>query len=434
MNSPLISRRSLLQAGGMLGMAAGVAAPMFFSRLAQATNVTSKKVLVVVYQRFGMDGLLAVTPYANESLRRLRPDLMLPAPDSGKANALLDLGEGYGLNPSLAALAPLYKEGALAFIQAAGSPHNTRSHLDAAQWWESGTPGNKATTDGWLNRAMSIAGNSEARALRAVSLTAEQPRVLYGAQPAVAITDLAKLQFGTAHADAHAQEYLRSLDQLYANSSASRVREAAEQGMTVMRALSVTAAQSKHSGAYPDTSFGRSMRDVATLIKADVGLQVAFSESRSGKEGQGSWDTHVQALDAGYQFGFPAIATDFAQTLAAFWQDLGNQRDNVALVTHTDFGRNVVQNDRHGTDHGRATTMMVLGTEIQGGQVHGKLPEVFATELLEDGMDLPVTTDFRSVLTALVGMQMDIPSALDSRLFPGFNERRFSLARSQARA
>lgn len=128
----MMTRRTLLQTGGMIGFAAGVAAPMFFSRAAHAASGNNKKVLVVVYQRFGMDGLIAVTPYANESLTKLRPNLTLPAPDSGKADALVDLGGGYGLNPWLGALAPLYRDGSLAFIQAAGSPHNTRSHLDAA--------------------------------------------------------------------------------------------------------------------------------------------------------------------------------------------------------------------------------------------------------------------------------------------------------------
>lgn len=422
----MLTRRALLQSSGLMAFAAGVASPMFFARAAQAgtaNGTMNGKVLVVVYQRFGMDGLLAVTPYTNASLAALRPDLMLPAPDSGKENALIDLGEGYGLNPHLAALAPLYKDGHLAFIQAAGSPDPTRSHLDAAQNWENGTPGNKATPDGWLNRAMQVNAASNS-SLRAVAMTAEQPRALYGREPAVAITELNQLELGLDRASAHA-DVLRQLEAQYREAPA-QLRSSAERAFAVSRTLSTT---QREAGTYPTTSFGNSMRDIATLIKAGVGLQVAFAESRTGTDGKGSWDTHSYALDAGQQFGFNAIAEDFSRSIAAFWQDLGAQRDNVVLVTHTDFGRNVPQNDKRGTDHGRATTMMVLGTQLDAG-VHGALPERFDRDALEDRMDLPVTIDYRAVLSSIAGMQLGIGTEQDRLVFPGFTGQRFSLARS----
>jgi len=422
----MITRRVLLQTGGMIAVAAGVAAQGFVSRVAEAATASrsGRKVFVVVYQRFGMDGLIAVAPYANESLRKLRPDLLLPAPDSGKEGALIDLGEGYGLNPWLGALAPLYREGSLAFVQAAGSPDNTRSHLDAAQWWESGTPGNKATADGWLNRAVSAAGPDASKALRAVSLTPEQPRALYGKEQAVSMTDLSHLQFGTAQSDAQ----LRAIEAAYANSENPALRQSAAQGFELARALA--GARRREAAGYPETLFGNNLRDIATLIKADAGLQVAFAESRSGTGGKGSWDTHQQALDAGGQFTFPSIAEDFSKSLAAFWNDLGARRDDVVLVTHTDFGRNVVQNEARGCDHGRATTMFVLGTRIRGGRIYGQLPERFDRDALEDRMDLPVTTDYRSVLAELAGAQLDIPRERDSQVFPGWSGSRSALVRA----
>lgn len=424
----MITRRALLQTGGMVAFAAGVAAPAFLSRAAQAASVgNGKKVLVVVYQRFGMDGLIAVTPYANESLRKLRPDLMLPAPGSGKENALVDLGEGYGLNPWLGALAPLYSEGSLAFVQAAGSPDTTRSHLDAAQWWESGTPGVKATPDGWLNRAVGVAGPDSSRALRMVSMTAEQPRATYGVQPAVSIADLGQLEFGVTQAQAHADAAMRAMQKMYAKSGDAQLRQAAAQSFEVARVLASRKSASKTQ--YPDTSFGKGMRDIATLIKADVGLQVAFAESRNGTGEKGSWDTHSLALDASYQFGFPAIAEDFSKSVAAFWRDLGERRADVVLVTHTDFGRNVVQNADKGCDHGRATTMLVLGGNVKGGQVHGRIPERFEREILEDQMDLPVTTDYRAVLSDLAGAQLGIAAARDAEVFPGWSGQRFGITR-----
>jgi uncharacterized protein (DUF1501 family) len=406
----------------MMAFAAGAIAPNFLLRAAAASTGGSKKVLVVVYQRFGMDGLIAVVPYANESLRRLRPDLMAPAPDSGKPGALIDLGNGYGLTPWLADLAPLYREGSLAFIQAAGSPHNTRSHLDAAQWWESGTPGNKATADGWLNRAVGAAGADPARMLRAVALTAEQPRALYGTQQTIAITGLSQLQFGDLGADAQVQ----AIRKMYAEGDRADLRHAAAQSFELAKVLTT---QKRTASTYPDSTFGSSLRDIATLIKADVGLQVAFAESRDGTGGKGSWDTHSQALDSSHRFSFPPIAEDFARSIAAFWSDLGSRRDDVVLVTHTDFGRNVVQNEQRGCDHGRATTMLVLGARIKGGEVHGELPERFDREALEDQMDLPVTTDYRSVLADLAGAQLGIPRERDSQVFPGWSGERVSLAR-----
>lgn len=422
----MITRRVLLQAGGMVAVAAGVAAQGFVSRVAEAATASGggRKVLVVVYQRFGMDGLIAVAPYANESLRKLRPDLLLPAPDSGKEGALIDLGGGYGLNPWLGALAPLYREGSLAFVQAAGSPDNTRSHLDAAQWWESGTPGNKATADGWLNRAVTAAGADRARAVRVVAMTPEQPRALYGKEQTVSMTDLSHLEFGSSRSDAQ----LRAIEAAYASSGNTALRDSGAQSFELARALAST--RPREAAGYPDTLFGNNMRDIATLIKADAGLQVAFAESRSGTGGKGSWDTHTQALDARGQFSFPAIAEDFSKTLAAFWSDLGARRDDVILVTHTDFGRNVVQNEARGCDHGRATTMFVMGPQIRGGKVYGQLPERFDRDALEDKIDLPVTTDYRSVLAELAGNQLAIPRDRDSQVFPGWNGQRFALVRA----
>lgn len=422
----MMTRRTLLQTGSMAAFAAGVVAPGFLSRAAQAATGGGKKVLIVVYQRFGMDGLIAVQPYANESLRKLRPDLMLAAPDSGKETALIDLGEGYGLHPALGALAPLYRDGNLAFVQAAGSPHNTRSHLDAAQWWESGTPGNKATADGWLNRAVSIAPVDDARLLRAIAMTAEAPRALYGKQPAVALTDLRQLEFALHQTDASGA--LQAVQSLYAANDHASLRQAGRQSFELARTL---AAGRATNATYPQNSpFASALRDIATLIKTDVGLQVAFAESRTGVDGKGSWDTHSKALDGAYQFSFPPIAEDFAKAVAAFWNDLGSQRDEVVLVTHTDFGRNVVQNADRGCDHGRATTMFVLGGNIAGGRVYGQLPERFERDALEDQMDLPVTTDYRAVLAGLAGTQLGIRAEQDARVFPGWTGSRLDLARS----
>jgi uncharacterized protein (DUF1501 family) len=278
-----------------------------------------------------------------------------------------------------------------------------------------------------MNRAIGAAGSragNGSEALRAVSLTAEQPRALYGREQAVAVTDLSHLQLGTTRSDAQ----LRAIEAAYASSSSASLREAGAQSFELARALSAT--RPREAAGYPDTLFGNNLRDIATLIKADAGLQVAFAESRSGTAGKGSWDTHSQALDPRAQFSFPPIAEDFSKSLAAFWNDLGSRRDDVVVVTHTDFGRNVVQNDGRGCDHGRATTMLVLGSRIRGGEIHGRLPERFERDALEDAMDLPVTTDYRAVLAELAGAQLGIPRERDSQVFPGWNGVRSALVRA----
>lgn len=428
----MITRRFFMQSGGMAAFAAGAMAPMFFNNAALAATGSNarKKVLVVVYQRFGMDGLLAVTPYSSESLAKLRPRMMLPAPGSGKENALLDLDGQYGLHPALSALAPLYRDGSLAVVHAAGSPHNTRSHVDAAQWWESGTPGNKATPDGWLNRALTMAPDADGLLLRGAALTPEQPRILYGVQPVIAITDLDQLDPGLGQAQGHAAS-MRALEKLYADSDSATLRMAGKKSFEAARILAAAKAAAGSAANYPENSeLAGSLRNIVQLIKADIGLQVAFAESRTGANAMGSWDTHSNALDVGGKFSFPPIANDFAKSVAAFWDDLGSHRDDVMLVTHTDFGRNVVGNDGAGADHGRATAMLVLGQNVRGGKVYGRLPERFERDALEDQMDLPVTTDYRAVLAELAGAQLDIKPERDSTLFPGWNGARMSLTRA----
>ncbi|MQP66649.1 DUF1501 domain-containing protein [Niveispirillum sp. SYP-B3756] len=428
----MVTRRLFIQSGGLAAFAAGAMAPMFFGNAALAAMGSNarKKVLVVVYQRFGMDGLLAVSPYTSESLARLRPHMTLPAPGSGKENALLDLDGQYGLHPALSALAPLYRDGSLAIIHAAGSPHNSRSHADAAQWWESGTPGNKATADGWLNRALAAAPDGEGRLLRAASLTPEQPRILYGAQPVTSITDLDQLALGLRPPAGNSAS-MSAVERLYAESDNAALRTAGKLSFEAARVLAVAKNTASSAANYPENStFASGMRNIAQLIKADIGLQVAFAESRSGANAMGSWDTHSKALDAAGKFSFPPVARDFANTVAAFWDDLGRHRDDVVLVTHTDFGRNVVGNDGAGADHGRATAIFALGQNIKGGKIYGELPERFERDALEDQIDLPVTTDYRAVLTELAGTQLDIKPDRDSTLFPGWNGTRMSLTRA----
>lgn len=413
----MLTRRAFLKNGTLALYAAG-AAPLFLSRAAQAasTGPQRRRTLVVLFQRGGMDGLMAVTPYTDSALLRLRPRLMLPLPGSGEPQARLDLDGRHGLHPSFAPLLPLYRAGELAIVHGAGAPDTTRSHLDATQWWESGTPGNRVRGDGWLNRTLAAAPASDSP-LRALALTAQRPRILYGAEPALAIADLGMLQ---AAPDPLALQY-RASDR-------TLLRRLGSDAFETSRLLSPQNLASYAAAAdYPaGSALGKDLRAVAQLVKAGAGLQLAFVESRPSADFKVSWDSHADAY--AFPGGFSTIAADFAESVAAFWKDLGERREDVLLVTLTEFGRTVAENGGGGTDHGRGTCLFVLGTGLRGGEVHGRLPERFERDALEDRSDLPVTTDFRALLSGLLAQHLGIADA--ERVFPGWNGARLDLSRA----
>lgn len=418
-----MQRRLFLKSSGLTFFtAASGLAPSFMSLAAQAAGASnSNKTLVVVFQRFGMDGLMAVTPYADPHLAKLRPDLMLSPPGSGKDNARIDLDGQYGLHPSLAPLEPLFREGSLAIVQAAGSPHNTRSHSEAQLWWESGAPGDRRVSDGWLNRAIGLAPFSDAT-LQAVSVTSERPRVFYGQQRVASVRDLEGLTLALPNTSGdNSQTTLKELKALYKSHDNEALRRAGLSSLEVshlVKQVNASSGDTKSATDYPQGSeFGHSLHQIAQLIKGDMGLQIAFAESRSTPDGKGSWDSHSN--EAALDGPLASIARDFSHSVAAFWNDLGKKREDVILVTMTDFGRNVVQNEAVGSDHGRATATLVLGGSVKGGHVYGTLPERFDRDALEDQMDLPVTTDFRSIMSTLTQHQLGIRD--HQRVFPGWH-------------
>ena len=210
----------------------------------------------------------------------------------------------------------------------------------------------------------------------------------------------------------------RRLEALYQQTSQELLRGAGGDTFEAMRVLESVRQQAyrPEGGArYPNSPLGRSLRQIAQLIKADVGLEVAFAES-SG------WDTHVQQ---GTALGsFARQATDLAQAITAFWTDLGTLQDTVTLMTMTEFGRTVAENGSGGTDHGRASCLFVLGNTVDGGRIHGTVPDL-AVDNLEDHRDLPVTTDFRAVFAEVAGGHLGITN--DADLFPGWQGTRMPL-------
>ncbi|MFQ5571099.1 MAG: DUF1501 domain-containing protein, partial [Rhodothermales bacterium] len=412
----MYTRRAFLKAGGLGVIAMGLGgSPLFLNRTARAAAepplYRRRKVLVALFQRGAMDGLMAVTPFNDPHLRTHRPRLAMTATGG---DALLDLDGTYGLHPALSAFVPLFQEGRLAIVHGVGSPNTTRSHFDAQDYMETGTPGRKGTSSGWLNRAMGLLGH-EATPFQSVALTPALPRSLYGPAPALAISNLDDFDMHTPGASSSGQATGQSLEALYQQTSQDLLRGTGHDTFEAMRVLESVRKQAyrpAQGAQYPNTPLGTSLKQIAQLIKADIGLDVAFAES-SG------WDTHVQQGTT--RGAFARQANNLASAITAFWTDLDARQDDVTLMTMTEFGRTVGENGSGGTDHGRASCLFVLGNRVDGGRVHGTVP-VLAPEHLEDRRDLPVTTDFRAVFSEVAGKHLGITQ--DEALFPGWQGAR----------
>ena len=400
-----ISRRYFIKSGGiaMLGMAS---LPSFLQRAVAATVAPNKKKMVVLFQRGAMDGLNVVVPFAEPNYYHLRPTIAIPQPAQGGAEAALDLDGFFGLHPSLEPLMPLFRGGQLAIVQAVGSPDPTRSHFDAQDFMESGTPGLKATEDGWLNRAMQSIPEEKASPFRAVAFGPYLPRTLQGSAPAVAIPDLKQFKmYGPPQTTEGGFEamYAQTVDQAL-RGVGNETFEAIDQ----LKQINPDAYQPENGAQYPKGRFGQSLMEIAELFKADVGLEVAFLDS-------GGWDHHVN--EGGVQGQLANLLRDLGQGLVAFHQDMGDRMADVVFVSMSEFGRTAHENGNRGTDHGHANCMFVMGGDIKGGRVYSRWPGMSEGELYE-GRDLAVTTDYRSVLGEIISRHLGERDL--SAVFPGF--------------
>jgi uncharacterized protein (DUF1501 family) len=414
----MLTRRVLLKTGGVALLALG-AGPRFLDRLALATPTAGRRrLLVSIFLRGAMDGLMAVPPLDEPALRRLRPRLAMSAARSGEA-PLLDLDGRFGLHPAFAPLRPYWADGRLAIVHGVGSPHPTRSHFDAQDFMENGTPGRRSTPSGWLNRLAAVSGDS-ASPFRAVSMTPDLPRSLYGDEPALAIEELSHFQLQLPGDPELAEKIGGGIEALYRVDAAGDVERRSREMFDALRVFSqedLERYRGERENRYPRSQLGHSLLQIAYLIKAGAGLEIACAESDG-------WDTHV---GQGTAHGpFARRARDLAESLAAFWEDLGPHRDEVVVLTMTEFGRTVRENGSAGTDHGHGSCLFVLGDWVDGGKVHGELPSLEPDALFE-GRDLPVTTDFRSVFAGVAGRHFGV--ADDRLIFPGWQGPRLPLLR-----
>jgi uncharacterized protein (DUF1501 family) len=401
-----MDRRIFLKSGG-LALVAGGFLPNVFVRMARAGTPASRRVLVAIFQRGAVDGLNVVVPYGERTYYDARPNIAVPRPGAS-ADAALDLNGFFGLHPSLSPLVPYYKDGSAAFVHAAGSPDATRSHFDAQDFMESGTPGVKSTADGFLSRAVAEKKPDKASPLRAVALSPALPRILSGSSGAVAMTNVA--QFGI-RAGAETPAASESFESMYADAVAGSLGTTAKESFDAVRILKAadpTRIPADNGADYPKSPFGNGLKQIAQLIKADVGLEVAFADV-------GGWDTHVG--EGGAQGQLSNRLRDYANAIASFARDLGSRMADVTLVTMSEFGRTVRENGNRGTDHGHANVMLLLGGGVRGGRVYGKWPGLDSSHLYEN-RDLAVTTDFRDVFAEILAKRMGITDL--GLVFPGY--------------
>jgi uncharacterized protein (DUF1501 family) len=389
--------------------------PLFLDRAAYAlTRRTaappSRRTLVCLFQRGAVDGLSMIVPHGEAEYYQERPRIAIPR------QSLVDLDGHFGLHPQLAPLKPFWDAGSLTAIHAVGSPDATRSHFDAQDYMESGTPGVKSTSDGWANRYCQHAEEHRDTPFRAVAFGPQLPRLLAGSAPSLAIDDLRS--FGLRVPGATQDKLTRAFESLYQGGATGLLASSAEESFEAIRMLKTanpTGLSPEHGAQYPRGKLGESLQQIAQLIKADLGVEIAFADV-SG------WDTHVnQGNDQGQ---LAVRLTELGQALAAFATDLGERMADVCVLTMSEFGRTIRENGTNGTDHGHATAMLVLGGNVKGGRVAGKWPGL-APEARFEGRDVAVTTDFRDLFAEILTRHLGARDL--SAVFPGYavSESRF---------
>ncbi len=405
-----ITRRIFLR-NGTLAVVGTTALPSFLARAAfgAADPGLGNKRMVVIFQRGAADGLNIVVPHGEAGYYAMRPTINIPK------KSVIDLDGFFGLHPAMASFEPLWKQKHLAIVHAAGSPDPTRSHFDAQDFMESGTPGIKVTDDGWLNRALrELPGGSERdkSAFRAIALGPSLPRILSGKEPAVAVNNVNDFSVGGKNPNAVPMS--NTFESMYDHSVDTVLHGTGQETFDAVKMLK-TADPAHYSPAakanYPKGRFGDSLKQLAQLIKANLGVQVAFADI-------GGWDHHVN--EGSTQGQIANVLHEFSQSLAAFWTDLGDLSEDTVVVTMSEFGRTARENGNRGTDHGHANVMFVMGGPVKGGKVYGRWPGLDQSQLYE-GRDLAVTTDFRQVLGEAVYKHLGNKS-LD-QVFPGFDNQ-----------
>ncbi len=368
-------------------------------RLRMAKAATGKS-LIAIFQRGGCDGLNTVVPYGDPNYAALRPTIRILPPSPTNAASAVDLDGFFGLHPGLAALRPLYLNGDLAVLPAVQYPNASQSHFDGQLFIEHGAV--DKDVDGWLNRHLVTL--PQPATLRGVGFGSELPDALRGQAIVSAFNDITDFTLGLPQAQE--DPLLADLSRVYSQQpdSAKAYRDLVQQnGRVIINDLAVLSGINPSSyvpanGAlYPSSGFGTQLRQIAQLLKAGLGLEVAALSI-------GGWDTHSDQ-GGGQTNGQQASRhRDFANGIAALHTDLGALMQDVVIVTMTEFGRTSQENASRGTDHGHASAWFVAGGAVRGG-VYGTWPGL-APSQLNDQRYLEHSIDFRDVMGELLTRHM----------------------------
>jgi uncharacterized protein (DUF1501 family) len=363
-----------------------------------------QKRLVVIFLRGAVDGLNIVVPYAENAYYQARPKIAIPQP--GHQGGVLDLDGRFGLHPALAPLIPLWEQGTLAFVHAAGSPDPTRSHFDAQYYMESGTPGVKNTTDGWMNRLLSIlAGRTP---IQAVTVGETTPRILSGKIP---IANLASGRNADKPLPLDRPQVAEAFDKLYSGKDV--LSTTYYEGRMARQALKSDLDEETkmaNNGAPLPYGFSRDAQRLAKLMVKDPRIQLGFMDL-------GGWDTHVN--QGGSTGQLARNLQQLGNGLVSLVQGLGSVYQNTAVVVMSEFGRTVNENGNGGTDHGHGNVMWILGSKVHGGKIYGEWPGLSANQLYQN-RDLAITTDFRDVIATLLERHINLDAAKLNRIFPDY--------------
>ncbi len=405
-----LTRRDFLKTSGLAALA-GLGLPHWMPRMAFSTHDDGPAgdMLICIFLRGGVDGLNVIVPHAETRYHDLRPTIRIPDPD--QSQGAIDLDGFFGLHPALADLKPIYDEGHLAFVHATGSPDPTRSHFQAMDTMERGTPGEQKLNSGWLGRHLASIARATNSPFRAVGMGSTLQDSLRGPVPAIALKSIADF-----HLQAHPQELARvqqTLAALYAGNDwidleAQQIFDA----FALLEAADPSQYKPQHGAQYPETSFGMGLKQIAQLIRAQVGLEVACLDI-------GGWDTH--ANEGSVEGQLASLLQVLNDGLSQFYLDMQEDMHRITLVTMSEFGRRARENGSGGTDHGHGNQMFIMGGGVNGGRVYGTWPGLEEENL--DRGDLAITTDYRTVLSEIVQNRLG-NSHLDE-VFPDFQQTPF---------
>ncbi|HRE47088.1 MAG TPA: DUF1501 domain-containing protein [Aggregatilineales bacterium] len=417
-----LSRRDMLQRSAALSAlaSASMIMPAWMPRLSFSSNALRGDILVCIFLRGGADGLNLIVPHGEKAYYAARPTLAVPRPDDTHAESpkrALDLDGFFGLNPLLAPLHPIFTQGHLTAIHAAGSPDPTRSHFDAMSYMERGTPGSYDLSSGWIGRHLATLDTQNDSAVRAVGWGTALQASLRGFVNAVSLKSI--VDYHLAGDQAAAADMLTALNTLYTTSpEALGVAAAQTQGvLDLVGKLNVASYVPANGARYTRTNeFDLALMQTAALIKAEVGMEVAAIDL-------GGWDTHEDQTDS-HARDLPILANG----LAAFYADLGDLMGKVTVVIMSEFGRRLQENGSNGTDHGHGNMMMVMGGSVAKTPVISQWPGL-QPEQLNRG-DLAITMDYRDVLSEILSVRLGNPHIRE--VFPNFTPTERGVVRGSA--